>query len=63
MAEITNEMLRYRMCMGPFKYYVTPWGWGGGGQLSRKKGKVYGSMLLALRGGVRGSNSLEKSVT
>ena len=48
---------------GPFKCYVMQWGVGAG-QLSRKKSvtKVYGSMLLTLRGGGWGSNFLEKAL-
>ena len=59
-----NQKVKISTDKGPFKCYVTQWGVGGC-QLSQKKSvmKVYGPMLLALRGGGWGSNSLEKSVT
>ena len=49
--------------LGPFKCYVTPWGWVGVSFPGKSVTKVYGSTLLALRGGGWGSNSLKKSVT
>ena len=49
---------------GPFKCYVMQWGGGGLSAFPEKSvTKVYGSMLLVLRGGGWGSNSLENSVT
>ena len=40
------------LCLGPFKCFVTHSGRGGGVKCPRKSAtKVYGSMLLALRGG------------
>ena len=38
-------------CLGPFKCYVMQWGWEGVKFPRKKQTKVYGSMLLPLRGG------------
>ena len=49
--------------MGPFKCYVTQMGWGVLDFPEKSVTKVYGSMLLALRGGGWGSNFYIYSVT
>ena len=50
---------------GPFKCYVTQLGVGGwlSAFLEKSVTEVYGSTLLALRGGGSGSDSQEKSVS
>ena len=57
-------MFRVWVRAGPFKYYVTQLGVGGGVSDFTEKSvaKMYGSTLLALRGGGWGSNFQEKSV-
>ena len=52
----------YRCAAGkePVKCYVTPMGWGVSNFPGKSVTKVYGSTLLAFRGGGCGSNSQEK---
>ena len=50
-------------CQGPFKCYVLQWGYGVLYFPEKNVMRVYGSTLLALRGGGWVSNFKEKSVT
>ena len=55
-------MFRVWVRAGPFKCYVTQLGVGGVSFHEKSVTKMYGSTLLALRGGGWGSNFQEKSV-
>ena len=55
-------MFRVWVRAGPFKCYVTQLGGGVSAFTEKSVTKMYGSTLLALRGGGWGSNFQEKSV-